>query len=365
MIIRLSPDFLKAATWHRDGLGTTGTVFAVAADGMARSPVFRGPGRSVDEAVPYATPSSRSGSLPRSAEWFSETVPFDAMGVPWTIVAEQRTVEAFESVTYLEQALLTAMLVVVAFTGFLGLLVAGWIVMPIAALTVALNRLAGREMLFSIPGHDRRDEIGEIARAVATIRDMTAIDMRNLKAMSEDSLRVANTDALTGLSNRRRFLSELNAQIGAMRPVGKEACLGIIDLDAFKPINDLYGHAAGDKVLVEVGVRLSAALPHDAIVARLGGDEFAFIAYGIANPTMAHALGETVFGCFRVPVTVASKLMPISASIGLALFSVPGERAEDLMERADRALYEAKADRRGSFIVADTTVATIPVERAA
>ena len=154
-------------------------------------------------------------------------------------------------------------------------------------------------------------------------------------------------DPLTGLANRRRM-----AQVMAERHSdGRwQGCLMLIDLDHFKRINDLHGHAAGDSVLMEVGRRLGGVVRADDLVVRWGGEEFLIAAHA-ATTVDAERLAQRVLDCLcQAPVTHEGQPIPITASIGYACFpmgpsrlTLPWERAVDLV---DTALYLAKAHGR-------------------
>ena len=99
---------------------------------------------------------------------------------------------------------------------------------------------------------------------------------KRAEQLSNENLRLANLDSLTDLPNRRAFFTHLGCALQKAQSEGSRLALGIIDLDGFKPVNDLYGHATGDRLLVEVAARLSSIYPSDALfMFRLGGDEFA------------------------------------------------------------------------------------------
>ncbi|GIF06617.1 hypothetical protein Asi03nite_41550 [Actinoplanes siamensis] len=163
---------------------------------------------------------------------------------------------------------------------------------------------------------------------------------RQLSTLVEDLRFRAEHDALTGLANRAGFESGAERALAGARPVA----LLLIDLDGFKPVNDTYGHDAGDRVLVEVGRRLRAAAGADGLVARLGGDEFAVLTPGdpapVADRVLA-ALGEAFDAGVR-----------IGASVGIA-FGKPGkQRVGRLVRDADMAMYEAKRDGRNKVVMA-------------
>ena len=174
---------------------------------------------------------------------------------------------------------------------------------------------------------------------------------RALAKLSEENSQIAFLDALTGLANRRSFFRDLAVLIEAAASDGRTFALGMVDLDGFKPVNDVYGHGAGDIVLVEVGRRLAAVLGPGANLARLGGDEFAFILLGEHGPDALAATGRAVCDALEAPIALPAGVARIAASVGYAVFPDMATTREQLIERADYALYYAKEHRRGRPVV--------------
>jgi diguanylate cyclase (GGDEF)-like protein len=172
-------------------------------------------------------------------------------------------------------------------------------------------------------------------------------DFRSLVRLSGENARLANIDALTGLPNRRFFFSELKTQSEEAVASGSAFTVGMIDLDGFKPVNDTYGHRAGDEVLCEVARRLELAIQDVGWVARLGGDEFGLIIKGSANIA---AVGQTICVALQRPYLLREATAQIGASMGFASYTEPSDTAEILVEKADYALYFAKANHRGTAV---------------
>ncbi|SSC69693.1 unnamed protein product [Ciceribacter sp. T2.26MG-112.2] len=169
--------------------------------------------------------------------------------------------------------------------------------------------------------------------------------------LRERAERQADFDALTGLPNRRNFFATLEQLIGDERALSAGLQVGIIDLDGFKPVNDLYGHAVGDDLLVEVGRRIRQTCPPDHLVARLGGDEFAL---AIGRPLTEDGLirlGSAICETLRRPFVVSGVDISISASVGFARYPENGQTVRQIYERADHALYRAKRQTRGDVVV--------------
>jgi diguanylate cyclase (GGDEF)-like protein len=171
--------------------------------------------------------------------------------------------------------------------------------------------------------------------------------LSQFKTMSELS-RMARHDLLTGLPNRLLFNERLAwMRTKASRQGGFTALL-MLDLDKFKPVNDLHGHAAGDRVLVMVADRLRGTVREADSIARLGGDEFAIVGH-VANPAMAQNLAQRVIAALSRPFSYMDLSLQIGCSIGIAL-DLEGEGdAEILVQQADTALYQAKENGRNGF----------------
>jgi diguanylate cyclase (GGDEF)-like protein len=185
--------------------------------------------------------------------------------------------------------------------------------------------------------------VGLAAAAVAVSMVRTALTLREIRALAE-TRRQAVTDELTGLGNRRAFHAGLRERLAAARTQGAPLALLLIDLDSFKEFNDTLGHAAGDRVLAEVGGRLRAAIGADALLARLGGDEFGAL---LADGPAAEAAAARIAAELGRRLSLEGIEADLSASIGIAVHPADGADAETLLQRADVAMYQAKAARSG------------------
>lgn len=162
----------------------------------------------------------------------------------------------------------------------------------------------------------------------------------------EDELRhQARTDPLTGLLNRAAFSERLVAATTSIAPAAPPAVL-FVDIDDFKAVNDSLGHAAGDDLLVAVAGRLSGDVRADDVVARLGGDEFAVLLTEADDDRLRDVAGR-LLSSLRTPVVLDGTVLSVTASVGGAL-GAPGDTAEQLLHRADTAMYEAKRTGKDS-----------------
>ncbi len=161
----------------------------------------------------------------------------------------------------------------------------------------------------------------------------------------EELLKVqAYHDGLTGLANRLLLVDRFNVAVERAKRSGKSFALLMIDLNGFKSINDIYGHAAGDVVLITTARRLLGAVRASDTVARFGGDEFVLIIEAIDQPQEVVNIGGKLFDSLADPITLeAGVLEKISASIGLAMYPEDGVTLNDLLYVADQAMYECKS----------------------
>ena len=178
---------------------------------------------------------------------------------------------------------------------------------------------------------------------VSTHEDVTEATEREAKIVY-----MAQHDALTGLCNRYTLADRLNDAFNRCHRGHRFALLSI-DLDHFKSVNDCHGHAAGDKLLSEVGVRLRALTRDTDVVARLGGDEFAVLQSDIASVSDTLVLAQRIIADLSKPIVIDEQSMTIGASIGIALAPDDGDVSERLMDNCDLALYRAKEMGRNTF----------------
>lgn len=179
--------------------------------------------------------------------------------------------------------------------------------------------------------------------------------------LAEHNTRLAVTDALSGLPNRRSFDQMLSHELERAARDGRSVCVGILDLDGFKSVNDTLGHACGDELLRICAERIAGCVRDDDVVARLGGDEFALLILGPGAhrpEVVAQRLVETL----RHPVSLGDRTVSVSASIGFAVSDARSSPAE-LMRNADLAMYIAKASPLAHYEVFDDEMHDRALER--
>jgi diguanylate cyclase (GGDEF)-like protein/PAS domain S-box-containing protein len=175
------------------------------------------------------------------------------------------------------------------------------------------------------------------------------IDVTERKITEQRLHHLAHHDVLTGLPNRRAFQERLVQAVGRGDRHGQIAALLLVDLDAFKDVNDTLGHDAGDALLLEVASRLRHARRRQDTVARLGGDEFAVILDAVRRPTDAAVIASRILAELARPFSFEGQELRPRASIGIAVFPNDAATAGDLLKHADIALYRAKESGRGRW----------------
>ncbi len=172
----------------------------------------------------------------------------------------------------------------------------------------------------------------------------------------------AMRDSLTGLASAALLADRIKHALARRARTGRPVSVLFIDLDGFKAINDRYGHAVGDKLLMQVGQRLSSCLRVEDTAGRIGGDEFAVLLEGHVTEMSSVLVAERVLACLREPMVLHGRDMRIDASIGIA-HSTDQDDAESILRNADAAMYVAKKNGRGRFQIYDPTAHQTVLER--
>lgn len=188
-----------------------------------------------------------------------------------------------------------------------------------------------------------------LAILMVNYRDFTAMiaAQQNAQALSDENFRLANLDPLTRLPNRRQFFAHLDREFQRAQADNRRLAVGVMDLDGFKPVNDLYGHATGDALLVEAGNRLREVCGKQLHLARIGGDEFAVVVADVVDDEELLMAGRRMCDVLRIPFFLAGATVQVSASIGFAIYPDLADNASALFERADYALFRSKRKLRG------------------
>ena len=221
--------------------------------------------------------------------------------------------------------------------------------------------LAGETLIFEEQdqedGAERTQEVtyipqlGEDGESVIGFHIMRQ-DITSQQREKKRLLKLAQLDQLTGLANRAGFLSRLDSAMRDAAIAHRLMALMYMDIDRFKPVNDTYGHAVGDKLLKAFSGRLTHALRAGDVVARLGGDEFTIIMEGLAREDDAAATATKIVQAMREPFELDGVTVSVSVSIGLSYYRDGPHDPEALLKQADMLLYQAKQAGRNTCRVA-------------
>jgi len=206
---------------------------------------------------------------------------------------------------------------------------------------LALSFLAFLYGLIATKGRLFRERLEAVTRLQETIAA--------LSEAREETERVAMTDGLTGIANRRAFMARLNALNN--RSGAAAYSIFYIDLDRFKSVNDALGHAVGDALLKSVAARISSLVRESDLVARLGGDEFAIVAQDVCERVFASSLAERLVVSLSEPYDLEGQKVQIGACAGVALACESGVGGETLLKQADLAMFAAKEAGRGMYCI--------------
>lgn len=168
-------------------------------------------------------------------------------------------------------------------------------------------------------------------------------EVATLKEREAEVLRLAERDGLTGLYNRRRMMELLDSAIAESLKRGQCVGLLFIDLNGFKGINDEYGHAAGDQILITAAKRIAARVRTGDFVCRYGGDEFVVVLPNVPDAAAVTRVADTIRERVALPYWLQGREQHLTAAIGESLYPRDGHNAVDLLEQADREMYRLKA----------------------
>lgn len=232
---------------------------------------------------------------------------------------------------------------------FLAILFARALTKPLHSLAYAAKHLFAGHAMETLP-LNRTDEIGVLARCFDRLRREIRLQMDALHAKQSELAHLATHDGLTGLPNRMLFMETLERAIEDATRAQEGVAVLFVDLDRFKQINDQFGHAVGDKVLVAVADRLKEVLGSADVVARLGGDEFIALIQGPRSAEGAPAIASLVLNALNEELRIDGQSMTVGASIGISQFPDDSGTAEELLLNADAAMYAAKAEGRCAYL---------------
>ena len=196
-----------------------------------------------------------------------------------------------------------------------------------------------------------------IVRQLVSLRDNQALSGRlgltldELRAREAQLEYLAFHDPLTGLANRALFQDRADHAIAHQTRSKEPLAVMYIDLDGFKQVNDTLGHQVGDALLVAAADRLRACVRTSDTLARLGGDEFAALSERMADPADVHIVANRITVALQEPFELGDHRVQISGSVGVVMHDPGDDCLDDVLRRADQAMYEAKQAGKGRYIV--------------
>lgn len=342
-------EMMDAALAVGEGRGAGERLSLVDADGRVllstASPGELTPGSRLD----LAALSGPDGQLTTYARQDGEPVVgmlAEVAGYPWRVLVEKRRATLFAGIERMRNFTLLAVLGLVSVIGLLAYLLARGIIGPLHELTEAAAKVAEDDLEVQIPVR-RKDELGLASRV---FNDM----VRQLKQSRERLELLSTTDSLTQLPNRKAVMEGFTAVLARYRRHRRAFSVLLIDIDHFKRINDLHGHLAGDEVLRHVASLLDEEVRQVDVVGRYGGEEFFALLDETPRET-AQVVAERIRNAIAIShVSYQGELLKVTVSIGVAEIRDPDETWEQLIDRADKAMYQAKQQGRNRVEVASS-----------
>jgi len=189
-----------------------------------------------------------------------------------------------------------------------------------------------------------KNNVGKTIKIIGTMLDVT-----EQKLVEQRVREAAQHDPLTGLPNRALIFEYAGHLLAAASRKHSRGAMLFIDLDRFKPINDLYGHEVGDRLLREVAARMMACVRHEDLIGRIGGDEFVIVLPYLGKGYTAPTVAKHVIDALSRPFEIDELSLSISASVGISFYPAQGMDVDTLLHRADLAMYHAKANGRSNY----------------
>ncbi|MCK5343203.1 MAG: diguanylate cyclase, partial [Candidatus Heimdallarchaeota archaeon] len=246
-------------------------------------------------------------------------------------------------------------IVVISFTafiaGFIFWVFSNKIIRPVKHLSMLRHEMSQGNLNIKLNSSHENSRFTEIDMMKRSLHVFKESETKRREA-EEEIRHLALTDPLTGLANRNQFESRYNEMIAMAKRENKLLAYLALDLDNFKPINDEYGHLAGDLILKSVAKHLIMAFRETDLIARMGGDEFSVILFGPENQESVEMVCKRVIALIKTPVAFGKDMLSVGISIGIAMHTPEDEdNLELLLGSGDKALYEAKQSGRNTYRV--------------
>ena len=203
--------------------------------------------------------------------------------------------------------------------------------------------------------NDLERTVQERTQDLVSANETLSAEITEREAAEARAQSLARHDPLTGLANRRHFLEELERRLALVAESDDGFALMFVDLDRFKPINDVHGHGIGDQLLQVIATRLSGCLRDDSFAARIGGDEFAVLLEDTADRDGIASAARRILSELSAPILVNGLKLTVGASIGISICPSDGRDAASILQRGDAAMLRAKEDR-GAYKFFDSSI---------
>ena len=276
---------------------------------------------------------------------------------PWIAVAEVPQDVAYRDLTRLRNFSLVAILSLALLLGGVGYVIGLYVVRPIDGLALAAAGVASGDLEVELPvvGKDEVASLTEVfndmVRRLREDRDQIAIMEQQLKRRNQELEELSITDGLTGLRNRRHIAATLDQEFARAGRTHRPVAVLMLDVDDFKQLNDRLGHLAGDEVLIKIADAIRSAVRGVDYAARYGGEEF-LIVLPETDQAAAQDVGERIREYVAGTIAAGDGAVPVTLSIGVAVYPTNGANTADVLARADAALYRAKERGRNRVEVA-------------
>ncbi len=268
-----------------------------------------------------------------------------------------------KEITRPTRALASATLNIVLIFSGIALVLALWmsraLTYPLQLILQAVERVSTGHDLSELP-LNRNDELGDLARGVAHMHTQIRDQMVVLDEHRRSLDHLARHDTLTSLPNRRMFFDVLHQAISRVERAGTQLAVMFVDLDHFKEVNDIHGHATGDRVLQAAAARLQHCVRAVDTLARLGGDEFIILVEALGTREPVTQIAQKLILQFETPINAGQHVIKLGVSIGISILPDDGTDAETLVAHADEAMYAAKLAGRNGFRFYSSTPAKPP-----
>jgi diguanylate cyclase (GGDEF)-like protein len=282
----------------------------------------------------------------RGVSVYSAFKSIDVLGETWAILAEIDESEVHQPIHSLNSFLYLAGFIIGLLIAALGYFLSNDLANPIRSMTKAMNRLSKNDLSTNISVDERRDEVGLMAKALVEFKKFALEREQLQKHLSH----MSKHDSLTGLPNREFIMPYLKEKTDRDNLDNTGITVMYADLDGFKGVNDSHGHAAGDAILKQVSEQLKQCLREEDIVARMGGDEFLITLSKKTSIADCQKIADKIIKNISTIHVVGDQLISIGVSLGSATFPEDGIDTRELLQKADQAMYAAKANGKNCYV---------------